>query len=276
LTTAPEQLQLEINPDDHTISAQPLANWWGGEPGVEVVVQASDGEGATITDTFLVVVTPVNDAPEPFAMLSPENGHAVLYDPDSLGMLDFAWEAALQNEFETDTVRYFVQFWTDQSADTFLVGPLDSIHYDDISIQLLADTLGLDRSADITFLWQVWAVDSETFTLASDAPWSFTIPALGIATDPRLEAPDHYTLQPNFPNPFNARTTIRFGLPTAGAVKIEMWDVTGRRIVTLADGVQQAGWHDAVWDAGSAPSGIYIVTMSAKEFRAVRKVMLIR
>jgi hypothetical protein len=75
-------------------------------------------------------------------------------------------------------------------------------------------------------------------------------------------------LYPNAPNPFNPRTTIRFDLPVAGAVRLAVYDVAGRLIRVLVVGELPGGSHEAVWDGcdstgRSAPSGSYLARLVA-------------
>jgi hypothetical protein len=59
-------------------------------------------------------------------------------------------------------------------------------------------------------------------------------------------------LNQNRPSPFGASTVIEFGLPATGSVSLEIYDVAGRRIVSLADGVYAAGYHKVTWDGSDA------------------------
>ena len=88
-------------------------------------------------------------------------------------------------------------------------------------------------------------------------------------------------LLPNRPNPFNPETEIRFELRRAGSVRLGVYDVAGRRVAVLADGVRAAGGHHVTWrgrdDAGRLlPSGAYYVRLETAEGRDTRKVMLLK
>jgi predicted outer membrane repeat protein len=80
----------------------------------------------------------------------------------------------------------------------------------------------------------------------------------------------------SYPNPFNAQTTIRFSLPQAGPVEIDIYDILGRRIGTLYFGELLAGEHGVVWDAGENPSGIYFYRLKAKEGAISGKMTLVK
>ncbi|OGC90749.1 MAG: hypothetical protein A2W25_13650 [candidate division Zixibacteria bacterium RBG_16_53_22] len=84
---------------------------------------------------------------------------------------------------------------------------------------------------------------------------------LGMADDHNV--PAHSNLYPNYPNPFNAQTMIRFSLPEAGPVTLDIFDILGRKIGTAFSGYLPAGEHSIMWDAGGISSGIYFHRLSA-------------
>ncbi|NQU06032.1 MAG: choice-of-anchor D domain-containing protein [Calditrichaeota bacterium] len=91
-----------------------------------------------------------------------------------------------------------------------------------------------------------------------------------------IEIPDGFILQPAFPNPFNAVTSIRYGLPYATHVSVNIYDVTGRRIDELYTGQSAAGFQTVMWNAAGFRSGVYLVRLEASGFIMVRKVMLVK
>ena len=71
--------------------------------------------------------------------------------------------------------------------------------------------------------------------------------------------PDQITLSQNYPNPFNAQTTIEYALPGAEQVRIDVYDVLGRKVETLVDAFQEAGTHTVVWEGDEhMASGMYM------------------
>jgi hypothetical protein len=75
--------------------------------------------------------------------------------------------------------------------------------------------------------------------------------------------PATLVLEQNYPNPFNPSTTIRYSLGAAGPVRFEVFDVLGRCVALLIDGVQAAGAHEAKWDAATAAGGVYYGRLTA-------------
>jgi len=74
----------------------------------------------------------------------------------------------------------------------------------------------------------------------------------------QTQKPLAFKLHQNYPNPFNPSTNISFVLPTSGRVRLQIFDIQGRLIQTLADKVVNAGEHTVVFDASSLSSGMYM------------------
>ena len=76
-------------------------------------------------------------------------------------------------------------------------------------------------------------------------------------------APLDYVLEGSFPNPFNASTTIRFGLPESAPVRLAVYDALGREVARLIDAVLEPGRHEVRFDASGLPSGVYVARLTA-------------
>ncbi|NNF56831.1 MAG: T9SS type A sorting domain-containing protein [Rhodothermaceae bacterium] len=88
--------------------------------------------------------------------------------------------------------------------------------------------------------------------------------------------PASYALHGAYPNPFAATTTLRFDVPTASAVTIEVLDVLGRRVAVLEDGPVEAGQHRVDWNVQEAASGLYLIQMRADGFVQTRRVTVLK
>jgi len=93
--------------------------------------------------------------------------------------------------------------------------------------------------------------------------------------------PTRFELSQNYPNPFNPTTTITLSLPQDSRVSLQVYDVTGRKVRTLADQPLPAGVHKIAWDGrnegGEAvSSGVYIYRVQAGAFVESRKMVLLR
>ena len=75
--------------------------------------------------------------------------------------------------------------------------------------------------------------------------------------------PTELVLNAGYPNPFNATSIVRFGMPEAGRVEMSLFDMTGREVSRLVSGTVQAGYHSITIDGNSLRAGMYIVRLSA-------------
>jgi hypothetical protein len=85
-----------------------------------------------------------------------------------------------------------------------------------------------------------------------------------------------FALDQNFPNPFNPVTTIRYSIGSTGPVALEVYDLLGRRVVTLVNDVRSAGRYAPSFDARSVASGTYFCRLTSGSFVQVRKMLLLR
>ena len=100
----------------------------------------------------------------------------------------------------------------------------------------------------------------------------FTV--LEVAIEPVI--PQAYYLSECYPNPFNSVTRLSYDVPEASQVSIRVYDAAGRRVVSLFDGEQTAGYHAVAWNGQGAAAGVYLIQMESTDFSAVRKVVLVK
>lgn len=90
-----------------------------------------------------------------------------------------------------------------------------------------------------------------------------------------------YSLFQNYPNPFNAGTEIRYYVPWRSFIKITIFDITGREVTNLVNGIQDVGFHEVYWNGldkfeKELPSGVYFYSLKSGDFTTTRKLVLIR
>ena len=95
----------------------------------------------------------------------------------------------------------------------------------------------------------------------------------GEPSDPLL--PTAFALDQNTPNPFNPETAIAFAVKEKCRVVLKIYDVRGRRVMTLVDKDYAPGFHQATFDATHLPSGTYLYRIQMKDFVAVKKMVLL-
>jgi len=97
----------------------------------------------------------------------------------------------------------------------------------------------------------------------------------------QISFPENFSLGQNYPNPFNPETKIQYELPAHSQVKILIYNLKGRQILTLFEGEQGAGRRHVIWNGRNGEgvevaSGVYLVRMETSEFVLVKKMVLAR
>ena len=103
----------------------------------------------------------------------------------------------------------------------------------------------------------------------------------GSSTPLNENFPENFALKPNFPNPFNPSTTIPYELPEVSSIKIDIYDLAGKKIRTLVNNNVEAGFHTCVWngknDKGEKiAAGVYIVSMKTRSLFQTRKIVFLK
>ena len=88
--------------------------------------------------------------------------------------------------------------------------------------------------------------------------------------------PTKYSLHTAYPNPFNGSTTLQFDILDEAQVSIRIYDVLGREVTQLVNHVYKPGYHQISWQAENQASGMYFVVMTAGEFSARQKIVLMK
>ena len=137
---------------------------------------------------------------------------------------------------------------------------------------------------DITSHGSNGYLGSEPVSDANDPLWAESncpVQELGTNTpDPNL-VPGDITMLQNYPNPFNSDTKISFNLPQNSFVRLEIYDMLGRRVKTLFDGMAETGKHDIVWDGLSdsgetLSSGVYFYRLKTDKFDSTKRMLMVK
>lgn len=107
--------------------------------------------------------------------------------------------------------------------------------------------------------------------LAGHTPSSPTASHSGYAA-----IPNTISLEANFPNPFNAETTIRYYLPEAQFAVVSIFNIVGQRVATLVSGQMSAGFHDVHWSGSDLASGVYLYQLKAGGAVETMKMVLLK
>jgi hypothetical protein len=107
---------------------------------------------------------------------------------------------------------------------------------------------------------------------------------LALSTDP-VQAmpvlPEAFSLDPNYPNPFNPATTIRYALPEGSEVRLVVYNLLGQQVRALVQGRQEAGYYRVTWDGRDAAdrpvsSGVYLYRLEAGGVVQTRRMLLLK
>jgi len=80
----------------------------------------------------------------------------------------------------------------------------------------------------------------------------------------------------NYLNLFNASTSIKYKLPRRSKVNIEIYDILGRKVSELYNGVQNTGHHEVIWNADKIASGVYFYKLETGRFTDIKRMVLLK
>ncbi len=109
----------------------------------------------------------------------------------------------------------------------------------------------------------------------------FTLTKIALKAGATANLPTAYSLDGNYPNPFNAKTIISFALPQESHVSLDIYNILGQKVKTLVSGTLPAGYHKQEWDGTDqnglgASSGVYLYKLKANDFTRVNRMTLVK
>jgi len=153
------------------------------------------------------------------------------------------------------------------------------VYRDGVAITSIVNVLAYQDdtvASGIEYTYYVTAVYPQSMEVPSE------IVAVQLLSDSdEVVVPMVTSLVGNYPNPFNPETVIRFTLAHAEVVAVDVYNIRGQKVRSLAGGMYEAGVHNVVWngrddDGRSVGSGVYFYRMVAGEYRGVRKMVLMK
>ena len=229
-----------------------MENWCGC---FEFIVTVNDGEFSA-SQSVMVTVSEVNDLPILGGL--PEN--ILLEHAGSTNVILTA------TDIETpDSLLVFSATSTNDSVSVS-IGENNSLR--------INANIGFEGEATITITVQDEAGGTDVGTF-------IVLVAANPTRIKNVSLPEEYSLSHNYPNPFNPSTVIKFGLPEAGSVKLEIYNLLGQRIKKLIDNILSAGYHEIVFNASDLPSAVYIYRIETSNLKNVifidqRKMILLK
>jgi hypothetical protein len=138
-----------------------------------------------------------------------------------------------------------------------------------------------DSVHHVTVDWNVGAMDVWDETPSSNGPFQFTLDLSATLGIDESTLPDVFALHNNYPNPFNPVTNITYDIPEVANVSLEIYNVMGQKVRTLASGSHEPGRYRVLWNATNdfgegLSSGMYIYKIQAGDFVSVKKLILMK
>lgn len=140
----------------------------------------------------------------------------------------------------------------------------------------LTDTTTVTRQLvnNQTYWWRVRAKNAAGWGPFSDGR-RFRVTTTGIGED--NVAPLEFSLKQNYPNPFNPMTTIKFSVAQTGPATLDVYNILGQKVMTLFDGIAEAGhYHIVKFDGGNLSSGLYFYRLRSGTQSALQRMALVK
>jgi hypothetical protein len=194
--------------------------------------------------------------------------------PSVLGVRAMDWDEYStdpSSEVTTDSLREYMSKYT--SFDSNLVsGSNGSI----FAVNTGKNTFtNVGDSVILYFAVGYGTTEGEMFTAMDSASAKFSALITSVHQD-RDVTPRSYSLDQNFPNPFNPSTRITFSIADARHVRLSVYDALGREVSTVVDRTLDAGRYSASFDATSLSAGVYYYTLRAGTFVETKKMVLVK
>ena len=152
------------------------------------------------------------------------------------------------------------------------------VSYGDIAMVAMEDSVNT-----MMIEWDVWSFDGFEATPSSGGSRMMTLNISEelVGVDGGIALPKEFALHNNYPNPFNPVTNITYDIAQNSEVTLEIYNVMGQRVRTLAQGSHEPGRYRVMWNATndygqSLSSGMYIYRIQAGDFVSVKKLILMK
>ncbi len=190
------------------------------------------------------------------------------------------WDITINNDGSADSSHFVVDAWgtlTD-SAGTFSVLRVQEIQTDMDEPNLIANISYMWYSPDRGETFKAKSEDYATNPNFTGGTFYRTVAIDNWTSvdDSRTAQPVQLSLEPAYPNPFNSSTFVPFNLTAPGQVTMTVYDLQGRVVSRLVDGVLPAGTNRALFNASGLASGTYFIRLDAQGLHQTQKVQFVR
>jgi hypothetical protein len=261
IAALPTSGTVSIDAGDTTVTYKPSENFFGNDSFTYVI---GDGNGGTDTANVFIEVLSVNDHPV-ISYLLPDTLHLIPITSDTLNI----WEYV--EDIETADSLLIYQF-------SAIPDTLNFVYSNTTGNIIISASDPQFHGEALMFL----SVTDDSGATALDSIMIVVSPVTGIENNFEDGVISReYVLMQNYPNPFNPTTQIKYALPQPVDVSIIIYNSLGQRVKTLISQNQAAGNYNVLWDATNdagqkVGSGLYFYVLQAGEYRAVKKMMLVK
>ena len=247
---------------DNSVTIDADSVWWGDSSGPYHPQQNPGGLGDSVN--AYVDITPFLAEPDTAAPPIPVQNLAVAGTGNDF--ISLTWATSPLG----DLAGYKVYYDTDSTgfpfADTIDVGNATSVMLSNLE-------------PGLTYYIAVTCYDTDGNESWYSNEVSAAPAALVVEESPGI--PASFALHPAYPNPFNPSTTLRYDLPEQAHARLVVYDLLGRKVKTLLEGVEGPGYEAVVWDGTDQAgrpisSGVYLIRIRADRFLQTRKMVYLR
>ena len=261
-----------------TVTVKPLINWNGSSV---VTVAVTDGY-TSAEQSFTLTVTAAPDPPGAFAWTDPstENDSIMVTSSNGSDSFSIGWENSVDPD--GDAVTYKLAISHPPHTVPGIMTQSFSGTYRSFSF---AEFIGLWPSSlqminRLNYKFNVYAYSRNDSTEITGTRQLFVERSGDLNTE-SIGIPNSFVLHPNYPNPFNPETQIRFEMPYAGNVDLSIYNLLGMKVRTLYNGQKSAGVFSFKWDGKndhnqSVSGGVYIYKLQSGQQMQMHKMILLK
>ena len=181
--------------------------------------------------------------------------------------------------YEPDLNKYYIYRYDTYGGGWQYLTQTSNEEYEDTTLTYCTAAPPAKCADERNFYYRITAVDLQSHE--SEPSDSVVARLVGGSPDKKSAnnndiAPTEYSLQQNFPNPFNPTTQINYSIKESGLVTLNVYDVLGSEVAVLVNEKKSPGYYSVNFDAGNLPSGIYIYKLTARVFTDTKKLILLK
>jgi predicted acyl esterase len=199
--------------------------------------------------------------------------HTQIYEVDTAGATYFVARA-----------DFIARHWTQGATREIDVIGIPHTHRFHAGNRIRIEFTNIDRTnrkllGEFPFVLPVFSTASATVYADRLHPSYVELPLMGSPLSVGTDAdalPVSVRLEQNYPNPFNPATVIRYSLFVTGSITLKVYDLLGREVAMLVDGVREAGEHAVHWDASGVAPGIYLCRLTTPAANIGRKMIFLK